>query len=133
MPSFLIRELQLIIVLLLIYHSYMSRTTRFVSLKLCVGFSNFDSVFFFLFLLKFIFFFNKIHGLAITLKRHNSFQNYNNRKATHGFSPRFLIFKLQQVLKSNDICVSCSCSKTDLETNFLNLENQSFEIVGFSQ
>ena len=33
---------------------------KFVSLKLCVGFSIFD---FFSFLLKFIFLFNKIHGL----------------------------------------------------------------------
>ena len=101
--------------------------------KTMCGIFQFWFRFVFLFLLKFIFFFNKIHGLAITLKRHNSFQNYNNRKATHSFSPRFLIFKLQQVLKSNNICVSCSCSKTDLETNFLNLENQSFEIVRFSQ
>ena len=33
---------------------------KFVSLKLCVGFSIFDSV---SFLLKFIFLFNKMHGL----------------------------------------------------------------------
>ena len=39
--------------------TFMSWSTRFVSLKLCVGFSNFDSV---SFLLKFIFFFNKMHG-----------------------------------------------------------------------
>ena len=40
------------------------------------------------------------------------------------FAPRPLIFKLQQeVLKFNDICVSWSSPKTDLETNFLNLEN----------
>ena len=49
---------QLITVLLLICDSYMS--TRFVSVKLCVGFSIFDSV---PFLLKFIFLFNKMHGL----------------------------------------------------------------------
>ena len=43
----------------------------------------------------------------LTLKRHNSFQNENNRKATYSFAPRPLIFKLQQeVLKFNDICVS---------------------------
>ena len=57
---FFFRELQLITVLLLICHSYMSWSTRFVSLKLCVGFSIFDSV---SFLLKFIFLFNKMHGL----------------------------------------------------------------------
>ena len=51
----------------------------------------------------------------LTLTRHNSFQNENNRKATHSFVPRPLIFKLQQeVLKW---------------TNFLNPENQSFENV----
>ena len=39
---------------------------------------------------------------SLTLKRVNSFQNENNRKATHSFTPRPLIFKLQQkVLKLN--------------------------------
>ena len=33
---------------------------------------------------------------SLTLKCHNSFQNKNNRKAKHGFTPRPLIFKLQQ-------------------------------------
>ena len=61
-----------------------------------------------------------------TLKRHNSFQNESNRKATHRFTSRPLIFKLQhEVLKFNDICVSRSSQKTDIETNFLKL--------GFSQ
>ena len=32
----------------------------------------------------------------LTLTRHNSFQSENNRKATHSFVPRPLIFKLQQ-------------------------------------
>ena len=47
---------------------------------------------------------------ALTLKRHNSFQNQNNRKAIQNFAPTRLIFKLQQeVLKLNNICVSwCS-------------------------
>ena len=41
---------------------------------------------------------------SLTLKRRNSFQNYNNTKATHSFAPRPLIFKLQQeVLKFNNI------------------------------
>ena len=66
---------------------------------------------------------------SLTLK-HNYFQNENNRKATHSFAPRPLIFKLQQeVLKFNDICVSWSSPKTDLVTNFLNPENRSFENV----
>ena len=56
------------------------------------------------------------------------------RKATHSFAPRPLIFKfLQEVLKFNDICVSCSSPKADLETNFLDLENRSFENASFSQ
>ena len=34
---------------------------------------------------------------SLTLRRHNSIQkNKNNRKATHSFAPRPLIFKLQQ-------------------------------------
>ena len=70
---------------------------------------------------------------SLTLK-HNYFQNENNRKATHSFAPRPLIFKLQQeVLKFNDICVSLNSPKTDLVINFLNLENRSFENVSFSQ
>ena len=65
-------------------------------------------------------------------KRHNSFQNEINRKATHNFAPRLLIFKLQQeVLKFND--VSWSFPKTDLVTRFLNVANRSFENVSFSQ
>ena len=49
---------------------------------------------------------------SLTLKRHNSFQNENNRKATHSFAPRSLIFKLQQeVLKFNDIFVCWSSPK----------------------
>ena len=89
MPSFFFYKFQLITVLLLICDSYMSWSTRLVSLKLCVRFSIFNSV---LFLLKFIFLFNKMHRLF---------------EATHSFALRSLIFKLQQeVLKFSDICVS---------------------------
>ena len=59
-----------------------------------------------------------------TLKRHNSFQNQNNEKSTHNFAPRPLIFKLQQEVLKFNICVSRSSPKTDLVTNFLNLENR---------
>ena len=70
---------------------------------------------------------------CLTLKRHNSFQNENNRKATHSFAPRPLIFKFQQeVLKFNDICEIWSSPKADLETKS-NLENRSFENVSFFQ
>ena len=61
---------------------------------------------------------------SLTLKRHNSFQNKTNRKATHTFAFRPQILKLQQeVLKFNDICVSWSSPKTDLVTSFLNSKN----------
>ena len=87
---------------------YMSWSTRFVSLKLHVRFSIFDSV---PFLLKYIFLFNKMHGL-FDLKRHNSVQNENKRKAFHTFADRPLIFKLQQKrLKFNEICMSWSTPK----------------------
>ena len=52
---FFFNELQLITVLLSIHNFYRRWGTRFISLKLCVGFSIFDSVSFFL---KFIFLFN---------------------------------------------------------------------------
>ena len=57
---FILHEFQLIKVLLLICDSYMSWSTRSVSLKPCVEFSIFDSV---LFLLKFIFLFNEMNGV----------------------------------------------------------------------
>ena len=61
---------------------------------------------------------------SVTLNRHKSFQNLNNRKPTYSFVPRPLIFKLQQkVLKFNDIYVSWSSPKTNLVTNFLSLLN----------
>ena len=71
MLFFFFHKVQHITVLLLIYDSFVSWSTRFVSLKLCVGFPIFDSV---LFLLKFMVLLNKcIDSLA--LKRHNFFQN----------------------------------------------------------
>ena len=49
---------------------------------------------------------------SLTLKRHNSSINKNNRKATHSFAPRLLLFKLQEeVWKFNDSCVSYSSPK----------------------
>ena len=56
---------------------------------------------------------------SLTLKHHNSFENYNNKKTTYAFAPRPLNFKMQQeVLKLNDICMSWRSPKTDLEKNF---------------
>ena len=61
---------------------------------------------------------------SLTLKRHNSFQNLHNGKATLSFACRPLIVKLQpEVLKFDDIGVSWSSPKTDQVTNFLNLES----------
>ena len=123
MHSFFFRELQLIKVLFLMGHSSVSWNTRLCGII-------FDSV---LFLLKFGFLFNKSMD-SLTLKRHSSFQNYNNRKITHPFAHRPLIFKLQkEVVKRNDIFVSSSSLKTDLKMNFSNLENWKFENVSFSQ
>ena len=104
----------------------MSWSTKFLSLKVFVGFFIFYSV---SFLLKFTFLFNKKGGF-FDFKLHYSFQNQNNRKATLAFAPRPLIFKLQQeVLKFSDTCVSWSSPKTDLVAYFLNPKNQSFENV----
>ena len=47
-------------------------------LKLCAGFI-----------------FVQQNAWTLTLKRHNSFQNQNNRKATHSFATIRLIFRLQ--------------------------------------
>ena len=48
---------------------------------------------------------------------------HKQKKGSHVFFPRPLIFKFQQdVLKINDICVSWSLPRTDREMNFLNLE-----------
>ena len=71
---------------------------------------------------------------SLTLKHHNSFRNWNKRKTRYNFATRPLIFKLQEeVLEFDDICVSCSSPKTELETNFLNLENKRFEIASLSR
>ena len=110
---FFFRELQLITVLLLI-----RRSTRFIFLRLCLGLSHFR--FRFIFIAVYIFVQQKELTL-LSLKRHNYFQNKNNRKAKQNFAPRPLIFKLQQkVWKLNGICVSWSSPKAYLEKKFLN-------------
>ena len=102
-----------------IRNSYTRWSTRFISLKLCVRFSIFD----FVSLLEFIILLKKSMD-SLNLKRHNPFQNKNNRKATLSFAPSSLIFKLQQeVWTLSDICLSWSSSQSDLEMNFLYLEN----------
>ena len=77
-----------------------------------MGISISDSV---SFLFK-VYIFLQQNAWSLTLKRHTSFQNLNNIKASHSFAPRRLIFKLQrEVLKFNDICMSWSSPKTDPE------------------
>ena len=60
MLIFFFHDVQLITILLSIYDSNVSWSTRLVSQKLYVEFSIIDSI---LFLLRFIFLFNKMHGL----------------------------------------------------------------------
>ena len=56
----------------------------------------------------------------------------NNRKTTYCFALRPLIFKLQQeVLKFNNLCVSWSSPKTDLEANFLSPEIEVLKTLVF--
>ena len=51
----------------------------------------------------------------------------SNRKATHSFTPRPLIFKLQEdILKLNDICVSWISPKTGLVRNSFKLRKSEF-------
>ena len=107
-----------ITVLLFICSLYTRWSARFISLKLCVRFSIFDSA---SFLLKFILFCSIKSMESWTSKRHNFFQNKDNRKATRSFASRSLIFKLQQeILKFSGICLSWNSPKTDLAKNFLN-------------
>ena len=116
-------ELQPAKVLLLTRDSYMSWSTRFISLKVCVGFPILDFVSVLL-----IFFFNQKHGL---------------------FDVIIISFKIKIIEKPHTVLLSdlwfLSCNKkfensvnwsslkTDLETNILKLENRSFEYVTFSQ
>ena len=60
MPSSFFCEFQLITVLLLICNSYMSWSTRFLSLKLCMGFSVFSSISFSISICFFIYIFISI-------------------------------------------------------------------------
>ena len=117
MPSFFSQEPHLIKAFLLIWDSYMTWSTRFVSLCLCVGLSIFDSI---SFLLKFI------CVDSLTLKRHNSFQNYKNRKAAHSFATRLLIFKLQQGFKIHWYLHELELSKNWPRNKFFKLRISKF-------
>ena len=56
--------------------------------------------------------------------------NINRKKASCGFFPEHQIFKLQQVLKFNDICVIWSSPKINLERNFFKFGERQFFSVG---
>ena len=67
----------------------------------------------------------------LTLKGHNFFQNWYDRKVT---TLRPLAFKLQQeILKIQWYLHGLSCPETGLETNFFNLKSRNFENISFSQ
>ena len=87
-----------------------------------VEFFIFDSV---PLLFDFIFFLNKNNGLLDNKKKQTHRHFHSN---TSDF------FKLQQeFLKFDDICESRSSPKTDMETNFLHLQNPNFENFSFCQ
>ena len=129
--SFFFQELQLITVLLLICNSYTGWSTRSISLKLCEGFSIFHSV---SFLLEFFIF---VQQKSRTLWLQNVIIPFKIKiiEKPHTVllpDPWFLSWN-NKFEKFTDICMSWSSRKTDLKTNFLNLENRSFQCVTFSQ
>ena len=117
MPSFFLRELKLIEVLLLICNSYMSRRTRFFSPKLC-GTFHFQFGFFFV---KVYIFFNKMHGVfdckTSYLKKQKNHTQFCSQ--TFDFQVATRSFKIHWYLR-------------DLATNFLNPENRSLENVSIA-
>ena len=112
----------------------MSWSTRFISLKVFVTFSIFDSV---TFLLKFIFLFDKMHGLWLKTYIIIPFKIKIIEKLYTVFLPNlwFLSCNIKK-LKFIDICVRWSSPKTYQEKKFLKLflkfwERQYFSIVTF--
>ena len=86
MHSFFFFQLQLITVLHLICCLYTSWSTTFISLKVCVTFSIFNSTFIFVFIKAYSF---------VQQKDHNSVQNKKSIKSNHSFAHRPLTFKMQ--------------------------------------
>ena len=79
MHSFFFRALQLMTDLLLIRDS-------FIHFPFSIPFGIYEG----------LYFCSTKSMNCLTLKRHNSYKKKNKRKATHSFTPRPLIFKLQQ-------------------------------------
>ena len=64
------------------------------------------------------------------MKYHKN-ETYIEKNLTRFFSQTFDVKLQQEVLKFN-ICLIWSSQKTDLEKNFLNLENRKYDNVSFS-
>ena len=64
------------------------------------------------------------------MKYHKN-ETYIEKNLTRFFSQTFDVKLQQEVLKFN-ICLIWSSQKTDLEKNFLNLENRKYDSVSFS-
>ena len=106
--------------------SYMSWSTRFISLKVCVGFSIFDCLDFIE-----VYFCSTKRTDSLTLK-HNSFQNLNKRKTTYSFAPRPQIYKLQQQIWTfSDICLSWSSPKEKPGEKLFKLRKSKFWVCHF--
>ena len=128
MPFFFFRELQLITGLPLIWDFYISWGTVFVSLRVCVGFSIFDSV---PFLLKFIFFFQQ-NAWTIWLQNVIILFKIKIIQSHTQFCPGFLscnskFFRIQWYLREVELPTS------DMATWIwnLSLQNRSFENVSY--
>ena len=76
---------------------------------------------------------------SLTLIHHNSSQNKNNRKPQTVLLPDLSFLKCNKNFENSVISAPqkfrdiWGSPKTNLETHFLNLENQRFEYVTFSQ
>ena len=122
MPSFFFRELQFITVLLLICDFCMSWSTRFISLKLW----NFPFSIPFHFYSILYFCSTKCMD-SLTLKRHDSYQNQNNRKATPSFAHRCLFFLVAtRSFKIQWYLLELELPKTDLMTIFFKPRKSKF-------
>ena len=64
--------------------------------------------------------------------KYNKNETYIEKYLTRFFTQTFDVKLQQEVLKFN-ICLIWSSQETDLETNFLNLENRKYDNASFSQ
>ena len=119
---FFFRELQHITILLLIRNFYTTWSTRFISPRVCVEFSIFDSI---SFLLKFTLLFDKTYGLF----DFEISQFLSKKKVKE--KPHTVL--QQEIWKFSDVCLTWGSPKNNLKMIVLNSESQSFEYVTFSQ